>query len=142
MQSALERPCAERWIISLIGKQGFIFFVFITSFLNENSINDVLKKLYKSGFFKDVVVKIENKKLVSLAAAYSLVKEECLYEGENDPNKYDLYKDHYHSYDPNIIKEYWDSSMTVICFTVTRNYGYWANLGYKKLKEQEKQDAK
>ena len=69
---------------------------------------------------------------------YSLVKKECLYEGENDPNKYDLYKDHYHSYDPNIIKEYWDSSMTVICFTVTRNYGYWANLGYRKLKEQEK----
>ena len=69
---------------------------------------------------------------------YSLVKKECLYEGENDPNKYDLYKDHYHSYDPNIIKEYWDSSMTVICFTVTRNHSYWANLGYKKLKEQEK----
>ena len=33
-------------------------------FLNENSINDVLKKLYESGFFKDVVVKIENKNLI------------------------------------------------------------------------------
>ena len=32
--------------------------------LNENSINDILKKLYESGFFKDVVVKIENKNLI------------------------------------------------------------------------------
>ncbi|MDA9767187.1 outer membrane protein assembly factor BamA [Candidatus Pelagibacter sp.] len=31
--------------------------------LNENSINDILKKLYKSGFFKDVSVKIENNNL-------------------------------------------------------------------------------
>ena len=31
--------------------------------LNENSINIILKNLYKSGFFKDVVVKIENKNL-------------------------------------------------------------------------------
>ncbi|MDA7697605.1 outer membrane protein assembly factor BamA [Candidatus Pelagibacter sp.] len=28
--------------------------------LDENSINEILKKLYKSGFFKDVTVKIEN----------------------------------------------------------------------------------
>ena len=27
--------------------------------LDENSINEILKKLYKSGFFADVVVKIE-----------------------------------------------------------------------------------
>ena len=32
-------------------------------FLDENSINDILKKLYKSGFFKDVSVKIENNDL-------------------------------------------------------------------------------
>ena len=31
--------------------------------LNENSINIILKNLYKSGFFKDVVVKIENNNL-------------------------------------------------------------------------------
>ena len=31
--------------------------------LDENSINEILKKLYKSGFFKDVSVKIENDKL-------------------------------------------------------------------------------
>jgi outer membrane protein insertion porin family len=33
-------------------------------FLDENSINVVLKKLYESGFFKDVVIKIEDKNLI------------------------------------------------------------------------------
>ena len=32
--------------------------------LDENSINEILKKLYKSGFFKDVIVKIENNNLI------------------------------------------------------------------------------
>ena len=32
--------------------------------LNENLINDILKKLYKSGFFKDVNVKLENNNLI------------------------------------------------------------------------------
>ena len=34
------------------------------NFLDENSINDILKKLYKSGFFKDVNIKIENNNLI------------------------------------------------------------------------------
>jgi len=33
-------------------------------FLDENSINTILKKIYQSGFFKDVVVKIKNKNLI------------------------------------------------------------------------------
>ena len=33
-------------------------------FLDESSINDVLKKLYKSGFFKDVSIQIKNKNLI------------------------------------------------------------------------------
>ena len=32
--------------------------------LDENSINDILKRIYESGFFKDVTVKIENKNLI------------------------------------------------------------------------------
>ena len=32
--------------------------------LDENSINEILKKLYNSGFFKDVSVKIDNNKLI------------------------------------------------------------------------------
>ncbi len=32
--------------------------------LDENSINEILKRLYQSGFFKDVVVKIENMNLI------------------------------------------------------------------------------
>ena len=34
------------------------------NFLDENSINITLKKLYLSGFFKNVIVKIENKNLI------------------------------------------------------------------------------
>ena len=34
------------------------------NFLDENAINDALKKLYSSGFFKNVIIKIENKKLI------------------------------------------------------------------------------
>ena len=33
-------------------------------FLDENSINQILKKLYNSGFFKDVTIKIENNNLI------------------------------------------------------------------------------
>jgi len=33
-------------------------------FLDENEINSVLKKLYSSGFFKNIIVKIENKNLI------------------------------------------------------------------------------
>ena len=32
--------------------------------LDENSINEILKRLYKSGFFKDVTIKIENNNLI------------------------------------------------------------------------------
>ena len=32
--------------------------------LNENLINDILKRLYKSGFFKDVNIKLENNNLI------------------------------------------------------------------------------
>ena len=33
-------------------------------FLDENSINDILKKLYNTGFFKDVSIKIEDNQLI------------------------------------------------------------------------------
>ena len=33
-------------------------------FLDESLINETLKKIYKSGFFKDVTVKIENNNLI------------------------------------------------------------------------------
>ena len=32
--------------------------------LNENSINEILKRIYKSGFFKNVTIKIENNNLI------------------------------------------------------------------------------
>ena len=33
-------------------------------FLSEKSINDILKKIYQSGFFNDVAIKIENRNLI------------------------------------------------------------------------------
>ena len=32
--------------------------------LNENSLNEILKRLYGSGFFKDVKIKIENNNII------------------------------------------------------------------------------
>ena len=48
-----------------ISKETILVFSVISEekFLNENSINIILKKLYKSGFFKDVSVVIENNNL-------------------------------------------------------------------------------
>tara|TARA_B100000767_G_scaffold225997_1_gene215525 strand:- start:3098 stop:5335 length:2238 start_codon:yes stop_codon:yes gene_type:complete len=34
------------------------------TFLNENTINIILKKIYESGFFKDVSIKIDNKNII------------------------------------------------------------------------------
>ena len=49
-----------------ISNETILVFSEITSdkSLDENSINEILKKIYKSGFFKDVTVKIKNKNLV------------------------------------------------------------------------------
>ena len=50
-------------------------------FLSEKSINDILKKIYQSGFFKDVVIKIENKssQVIFEKANFNL-KSEILYK--------------------------------------------------------------
>ena len=60
--------------------------------LNENSINEILKKLYKSGFFKDVTVKISNNNLIIAVSENPIIQtvfiegikrkktEESLYE--------------------------------------------------------------
>ena len=61
-------------------------------YLDENSINDILKKLYKSGFFKDVSVKIQNNNLIIYVSENPIIQtvfingierkktEEALYE--------------------------------------------------------------
>ena len=60
--------------------------------LDENSINEILKKIYKSGFFKDVTVKIENNNLIIAVSENPIIQtvfiegikrkktEESLYE--------------------------------------------------------------
>tara|TARA_B110000503_G_C7170195_1_gene423863 strand:+ start:998 stop:3277 length:2280 start_codon:yes stop_codon:yes gene_type:complete len=49
-----------------ISNQTILLFADVTNedFLNEDDINLILKKIYQSGFFKDVFVKIENKNLI------------------------------------------------------------------------------
>lgn len=56
------------------------------------------------------------------------------YKGENDPKKSDLYKDHY---DKKVLT-FWDQRMTVLCFYATKNFEYWTNLAWQKLKDVEK----
>ena len=51
------------------------------------------------------------------------------YKGDTS-KVYDIYKDHYQK----PIEDYWPKDMTVICLEVTKDYDFWANLCYKKLK--------
>tara|TARA_A100001035_G_C27785324_1_gene504039 strand:+ start:397 stop:2649 length:2253 start_codon:yes stop_codon:yes gene_type:complete len=60
------------------------------------------------------------------------------YVGEDDPNKDDLYKDHY---DPEVIN-YWDQRMTVLGFHLTKNFEYWTNLAWQKLNKVENLSTK
>ena len=60
------------------------------------------------------------------------------YVGEDDPNKHDLYKDHY---DPEVIN-YWDQRMTVLGFHLTKNFEYWTNLAWQKLNKVENLSTK
>lgn len=55
------------------------------------------------------------------------------YKGEDDPNKSDLYKDHYDSQ----VLSYWDKDMTVLCFYLTKNFEYWTKIAWHKLKDVE-----
>lgn len=50
------------------------------------------------------------------------------YKGETT-KPIDFYKDHYQK----PIKEYWPSDMNVVCFELTKNYEYWAEITWKKL---------
>ena len=56
-----------------------------------------------------------------------------IYSGEDDPNKSDLYKDHYDSQ----VLSYWDKDMTVLCFYLTKNFEYWTKIAWYKLKDVE-----
>ena len=49
-----------------ISKETILLFseIPVNKSLNETSINNALKKIFESGFFKDVVIKIENKNLI------------------------------------------------------------------------------
>lgn len=53
------------------------------------------------------------------------------YQGEDDPTKLNLYKDHYTT----DVFDYWPKTFNCICLVVNCNYEYWARLCYQKLKK-------
>ena len=60
--------------------------------LDENSINQILKKLYKSGFFKDVIVKIENDNLIIEVLENSIIQTVFIEGIKRKKTETDLYK--------------------------------------------------
>ena len=60
--------------------------------LDENSINIILKKLYQSGFFKDVVVKIENKNLIIEVIENPIIQTVFIEGIKRSKTKENLYK--------------------------------------------------
>jgi outer membrane protein insertion porin family len=60
--------------------------------LNERSINDALKKIFESGFFKDVVIKIENKNLVIDVIENPIIQTVFIEGIKRKKTETDLYK--------------------------------------------------
>ena len=60
--------------------------------LDENSINDILKRLYKSGFFKDVSIKIENNNLTIDVIENSIIETVFIEGIKRKKTEKDLYK--------------------------------------------------
>ena len=60
--------------------------------LDENLINEILKKLYKSGFFKDVSVKIENKNLIIYVLENSIIQTVFIEGIKRKKTKQSLYE--------------------------------------------------
>ena len=96
--------------------------------LDENSINEILKKLYKSGFFKDVTIKIENNNLIIDVLENPIIQtvfiegikrkktEESLYEVLSLKNR--------SSYNSALIKK---DETTIISFLKNNGY-YFSNV--------------
>ena len=60
--------------------------------LDENSTNQILKKLYKSGFFKDVTVKIENNNLIINVLENPIIQTVYIEGIKRKKTEADLYK--------------------------------------------------
>ena len=60
--------------------------------LDENLINEILKNLYKSGFFKDVTVKIENKNLIIYVLENSIIQTVFIEGIKRKKTKQSLYE--------------------------------------------------
>ena len=62
------------------------------SSLDENSINKILKKLYESGFFKDISIKIEEKNLIINVQENPIIQSVFIEGIKSKTIKKDLYK--------------------------------------------------
>ena len=60
--------------------------------LDENSTNQILKKLYKSGFFKDITVKIENNNLIINVLENPIIQTVYIEGIKRKKTESDLYK--------------------------------------------------
>ena len=108
--------------------------------LDENSINDILKRLYKSGFFKDVIVKIENNNLTINVLENPIIQtvfingikrkktEESLYEILSLKNR-SSYNSVLISKDENAILNY----LKVQGFLFSKITSYYQDLGDNKI---------
>ena len=61
-------------------------------FLDENSINLILKKLYQSGFFKDVIVRIENKDLIIEVSEKPIIQSVVIEGIKKKKSEEEIYK--------------------------------------------------
>ena len=93
-------------------------------YLDENSINEILKKLYKSGFFKDVVIKIENNNLTIDVFENPIIQTIFIQGIKRKKTEKDLYKTlslkNRSSFNANLVKK----DETAI-LTFLKNQGYY-----------------
>ena len=61
-------------------------------FLSEKSINDILKKIYQSGFFNDVTIKIENRNLIIEVIENPIIQTVFIEGIKRKKTETDLYK--------------------------------------------------
>jgi outer membrane protein insertion porin family len=61
-------------------------------FLSEKSINEILKKIYQSGFFNDVAIKIENRNLIIEVIENPIIQTVFIEGIKRKKTETDLYK--------------------------------------------------
>jgi outer membrane protein insertion porin family len=91
--------------------------------LDENSLNEILKKLYKSGFFKDVTIKIENNNLTIIVFENPIIQTVFIEGIKRKKTESDLYKilslKNRSSFNSNLIK---NDELAILTFLKDNGY--------------------